>query len=289
VVSARFESSGTDLGSSPVTLACHNHLDHASFTLPDGSGHGFSLDVNRHVIHLSLSSAGSWQKQDLTALTSAGLAEPDSALTALVDNAGNGRVFYVGTNHHVLQLKLDTTNTWTQGDVMTQAGTGNTAASGSALISFGAAGASAVHVLYLDSSQHVNDLARTSAGSTGTWSNLDLTALTSAGLAVPGSALTGLVDSLGNGRVFYAGTNQHVLQLKLDTANTWTQGDVMTQAGTSKTAAPGSGLTSFGASGGSAVHVLYLDSIQHVNDLVRTDAGTTGTWSDQDVTTLTGP
>ena len=142
--------------------------------------------------------------------------------------------------------------------------------------------------MYLDASQHGNDLARTSAGS-GTWGNQDLTALTSAGLAVPGSALSGLVDSIGNGRVFYVGTNQHVLQLKLDTTNTWTQDDVMVQAGTSRTAAPGSGLTSFGAAGGSAVHVLYLDSIQHVNDLVRTSAGSTGTWSDQDVSALTGP
>ena len=147
-----------------------------------------------------------------------------------------------------------------------------------------AAGSSAVHVLYLDSSQHVNDLARTSAGSTGVWSNLDLTALTSAGLAVPGSALAGLVDSIGNGRVFYVGTNQHVLQLKLEPTNAWSQGDVMVQAGTSKTVAPGSGLTSFGDSGGSAVHVLYLDSIQHVNDLARTSAGSTGIWSNQDVT-----
>ncbi len=285
-LSARFESSGTNLASSPVALSCRNHLDHASFVLPDGTGHSFYLDANLHVIHLSLSSAGTWQKQDLTVLTSASLAEPGSALTALVDSAGNGRVFYAGTNHHVMQLKLDTTNTWTQGDVMTQAGTSNTAAAGSALTSFGAAGSSAVHVLYLDASQHVNDLARTSAGNTGTWSNQDLTALTSAGLAVPGSALTGLVDSLGNGRAFYVGTNQHVFQLKLDTTNTWTQGDVMVQAGTSNTAASGSALITFGAAGSSAVHVLYLDASQHVNDLARTSAGS-GTWGNQDLTALT--
>jgi hypothetical protein len=287
VVSARFESSGTNLASSPVSLSCHNHLDHASFTLPDGSAHSFYLDANRHVIDLLLSSAGVWQKQDLTALTSALLAEPDSALTGLIDNGGNGRVFYVGTNHHVLQLKLDTAGTWTQGDVMLQAGTGNTAVTGSALTSFGAAGSSAVHVLYLDASQHVNDLARTSAGSSGVWSNQDLTALTSAPLASPGSALTGLVDNLGNGRAFYIGTTQHVLQLKLDTINTWTQGDVMVQAGTSKTAAAGSALTSFGAAGASAVHVLYVDASQHVNDLARTSAGSSGVWSNQDLTALT--
>jgi len=292
---SRLEVVANGIPSPAVTIQVggHKHLDHASFTFPNGSAHSLYLDENRHVIDLSLSSGGAWQKQDLTALTSAGLAEPDSALTALVDNIGNGRVFYVGTNHHVLQLKLDTTNTWTQGDVMVQAGTSNTAATGSALTSFGAAGGAsgaAVHVLYLDASQHVNDLARTSAGSTGTWSNLDLTALTSAGLAVPGSALTGLVDSIGNGRAFYIGTNQHVLQLKLDTTNTWTQGDVMVQAGTSKTAASGSALTSFGAAGGAsgaAVHVLYLDSSQHVNDLARTSAGPTGTWSNLDLTALT--
>ena len=32
-----------------------------------------------------------------------------------------------------------------------------------------------------------------------------------------------------------------------------------------------------------------MDSIQHVNDLSRTSAGSTGTWSNQDVTALTGP
>jgi len=286
-LSVRFESSSTNLASSPVSLTCHNHLDHASFTFPDGSAHSFYLDANQHVIDLSLSSAGGWQKQDLTALTNAGLAESDSALTGLVDSAGNGRVFYVSTNHHVLQLKLDTTNTWTQGDVMVQAGTSNTAATGSALTSFGAAGSSAVHVLYLDASQHVNDLARTSAGSSGVWANQDLTALTSAGLAVPGSALTGFVDGLGNGRAFYVGTNHHVLQLKLDTTNIWTQGDVMVQAGISTTAVTGSALTSLGAAGSSAIHVLYLDASQHVNDLARTSAGSSGIWSNQDLTALT--
>src|SRR5205085_2320983 len=213
--------------------------------------HVFYLDASQHVNDLARTSAGStgvWSNTDLTALTSAGLNVPGSALTGLVDSIGNGRVFYVGTNQHVLQLKLDTTNTWTQGDVMTQASTSNTAVPGSGLTRFGAACSSAVHVFYLGASQHVNDLARTSAGSTGVWSNTDLTALTSAGLNAPGSSLTGLVDSIGNGRIFYVGTNQHVLQLKLDTASTWTQGDVMTQASTSDTALTGNGLTSFGAS-----------------------------------------
>jgi hypothetical protein len=99
LVSVKFENSGMELSASPVSLTCTvqpKRLDHASFTLPDGTGHAFYLDTNSHVIHLSLSSAAIWQKEDVTALTNAGLAEPGSGLTGLVDNAGNGRVFYAG-------------------------------------------------------------------------------------------------------------------------------------------------------------------------------------------------
>jgi hypothetical protein len=267
-----------------VTGALNNRLDHASFTFPNGSGHSFYLDTNHHVIDLSLSSTGVWQRQDLTALTGAGVAAADSALAAMLDSAGNGRVFYVGTNQHVWQLKLDTTNTWSDaGDATSKAGSTKTVAPGSSLVTFGPGVNTSVHVLYLDSTQHVNDLRRT-VPEPATWSNQDVTSLTSVGAALSGSALAGLVDAAGNVRAFYVGTNQHVWQLKLDTTNTWgDSGDTTVKAGITKTVAPGSGLTSFGPAGGSSVHVLYLDSIQHVNDLART-VPEPATWSNQDVT-----
>jgi hypothetical protein len=58
---------------------------------------------------------------------------------------------------------------------------------------------------------------------------------------------------------------------------------VIVKAGISKTMAAGSGLTTFGPAGGSSVQLLYLDSIQHVNDLART-VPEPATWSNQDLT-----
>ena len=288
VLNAMFESSSSNLAASPVSLTCRNRLDHASFTFPSGAAHSFYLDMSQHVIDLSLSSTGLWTKQDLTALTGAGAAAADSALAAMLDSAGNGRVFYVGTNRHVWQLKLDTSNAWTDaGDATSKAGSTKTVASGSSLVAFGPAVSTSVHVLYLDSTQHVNDLRRT-VPEPATWSNEDVTSLTGAGSALTGSTLAGLADAAGNVRAFFVGTNQHVWQLKLSTANAWSNsGDVMVSAGITKTVASGSSLVSIGQAAGSSVHVLYLDSTQHMNDLART-IPEPATWSNRDATALAG-
>src|SRR5689334_3747771 len=197
----------------------------------------------------------------------------------MIDDAGNGRMCYMGSNHENIGVKLDTTNTWTTGNITFQAGTGVTAVAGSPLIAFGPVAGNAVHVLYIDSNGDINDLIRTISAPTGTWSNKDLTSQTGALKAVSGSALASMIDDAGNGRVFYMGSNHEILGLKLDTTNTWTTGNITFQAGTGVTAVPGSVLNTFGPAGGNAVHVLYLDSNQHINDLIRTISAPTGTWS----------
>lgn len=287
-LSARFEGSSTNLSLSPASLSCHNHLDNASFTLASGAAHSFYLDVNRHVIDLALSTAGVWSKQDLTTLTGTGAAVADSALAAMLDAAGNGRVFYIGSNQHVWQLKLSTASVWSSvGDMTSAAGSTKTVATGSSLVAIGPAAGSAIHVLYLDSTQHVNDLRRT-VPDPGTWSSQDVTTLTGVGSALSGSTLAGMVDAAGIVRTFYVGTNQHVWQLKLDTTNVWADsGDTMVKAGITKTVAAGSSLVAVGPAVGSSVHLLYLDSMLHVNDLARTVLEP-ATWSNRDVTSLTG-
>ena len=248
----------------------------------NGTPHLFSLGSDQHVYHLYWTSTIGWQVQDLTSLTGATLAGSGSALAGIFDSTSCGRVFYVGTNQHVIQLKLDTTNTWGWGDVMSMAGISTLAATGSALTTFGPAGTYHVHLLYVDTNGHINDATR--IASSGAWNNTDLTATTSAAAAASGTALTSLVDNLGNARGFYLGTNQHVEQLKLDvTTNTWGWGDVMSQAGISNTAAAGSALTTFGPAGAYHVHVLYVDgSSGHINDLGR--IASTGAWNNQDLT-----
>ena len=287
-LSARFEGSSTNLSLSPASISCHNHLDHASFTLSSGAAHGFYLDVNRHVIDLALSAGGVWSRQDLTALTGAGVAVADSSLAAMLDAAGNGRVFYIGANQHVWQLKLSTAGVWSSvGDMTSAAGSSKTVATGSSLVAIGPAAGSAIHVLYLDSTQHVNDLRRT-VPDPGTWSDQDVTTLTSVGSALSGSTLAAMVDAAGIVRAFYVGTNQHVWQLKLDTTNVWADsGDTMVKAGITKTVAAGSSLVAVGPAVNSSVHLLYLDSTLHVNDLART-VPEPATWSNRDVTSLTG-
>lgn len=226
---------------------------------------------------------GVWSYQDISALTGAALPSQGSALAGLVDSLGDGRVFYVGANQHLMQMKLSPANLWTFSDATAKVTNGPLASPNSALATFGTAGSNIVHLFYFDVNQHVNDLARTDGEVTGVWSNQDLTALTGAVPPVQGSGLTGLVDNIGNGRVFYVSANQHEQQLKLVPANSWSAGDVMTQAGTTSTAVPVSALTSFGPAAGYDIHVLYLGVSQHINDLLRTSSGSTGVWSNFDV------
>jgi len=250
-----------------------------SFSDANGD-HVVYVGTNQHLYHLN-SATDAMETQDLGQVSGAVFSATGSDLTSLVDSAGNGRVYYVGVNQHIIELRLDATSaTWGAIDLTAQSGSRNLAVANSRLSSFGAVGNQAVQVIYLDANQHVNDLWLNSTASTGTWSAADLTALTNGALATSGSALSSHVDG-AVARIYYLGTNQHVYELKWDSAhNSLISMDIMNAAATSSTAVAGSALFSFAAADGTLDHVHYLNGNQYINDLT---ANTASSWSNQGV------
>jgi hypothetical protein len=139
------------------------------------------------------------------------------------------------------------------------------------------------HIFYLDSGGHVHQLYSTASG----WSDVDVTAITNAAVAVSGSALTSFLDHTTNyAYVYYLGTNHHVYEL-YGTGTAWVSYDPTFLAG-APVAASGSALTSFidNTNNNSIPHVFYMGTNQNVYELYYTS--TTGTWHSDDPTTLAG-
>jgi hypothetical protein len=138
------------------------------------------------------------------------------------------------------------------------------------------------HVFYLDSGGHVHQLYSTASG----WSDVDVTALTNAPVAVSGSALTTAFDHTTNyAHVYYLGTNHQVYEI-YGTGTAWVSDDPSALAG-APVAASGSALTSFidNSNNNSIPHVFYVGTNQNVYELYFTY--TTG-WHSDDPTTLSG-
>ena len=168
-----------------------------------------------------------------------------------------GRVYYPDGNGHVHELAWE--NKWVNtGDLTAMTGAAP-AASGSGLTCYGVSG-TAARVYYLDANGHVHELAWENE-----WVNTgDLTAMTGAAPAAPGSALTCYGVGGTAARVYYLDANGHVHELAWE--NKWVNtGDLTAMTGAAP-AASGSGLTCYGVSG-TAARVYYVDAGGHVHEL----------------------
>jgi hypothetical protein len=231
------------------------------------------VDINQHVNQL-LWTGTQWVNQDLTvAAGTTTLAAPGSAVAELID--GNGpHIIYVDTNQHVNQL-FWTGAIWINDDVTADAGSAAPVSPGTGLTTV--IYESRVSIDYVDINQHVNQLLWTGTQ----WVNQDLTvAAGTATLASSGSAVANLIDSNGP-HIVYIDTNQHVNQL-MWTGAIWLNDNLTTDAGTIRLAAADSALTTMIDNAGP--HVLYIDTNQHVNQLMWTSSG----WLNDDLTADAG-
>jgi hypothetical protein len=118
------------------------------------------------------------------------------------------------------------------------------------------------------------------------WSDVDVTALTNAPVAVSGSALTSAFDHTTNyAHAYCLGTNHHVYEV-YGTGSAWVSDDATAMAG-APVAVSGSALTSFidNTNNSSIPHVFYLGTNQNVYELYYTY---TGGWHSDDPTALAG-
>jgi hypothetical protein len=133
-----------------------------------------------------------------------------------------------------------------------------------------------LHVYYLSSSDHVRQLFFNGTS----WGDEDLTAESGGPSAIAKSPVTGF--SLQNFQyVFYAASNGHIHQL-LYNNSIWADSDLTSQ--TSGPTSDGLELTAFATTPNNALHVYYVSTSKHVNQLYNVGTG----WQNQDLTALTG-
>jgi len=132
------------------------------------------------------------------------------------------------------------------------------------------------HVYYEGTDRHIHQLYYNNLS----WGDQDLTAWTGGPQAAISAAVSGFAIG-GTQHIYYVSTDQHVHQLCY-CGGPWADQDLTASAGgTSPNAF--SRLASFADSNGGQ-HVFYVGTDNHINHLSNTG----GTWSNQDLTALTG-
>jgi len=151
---------------------------------------GFSIGNLQYVyyvafggdVHQLYYNNSSWADEDLTALAKMVPSPeyPTGAITAMVvPGTKKLRVYYIGTNNHVIQLASANNVKWTGAD-LTKKTKGPLADQTNGAVAFATTPNKQIHVYYL-SDGHVNQLFLPTPATT--WQNTDLTALTHGGQA----------------------------------------------------------------------------------------------------------
>ena len=150
-----------------------------------------------HELHYNNSK---WADEDITALANAVPSPmyPNGTLSAMViPGTQKLRVYYIGTNNHVIQLASTKNKKWTTSD-LTKKTKGPLANSANGAVAFATTPNNQIHVFYV-AGDHVNQLFLPTPATK--WSNTDLTAETHGGLADFTAAMAGF--SMGNEQYVY--------------------------------------------------------------------------------------
>ena len=141
-----------------------------------------------------------WADEDITALASAVPSPqyPDGALSAMViPGTTKLRVYYIGTNNHVIQVASTNNKKWTTAD-LTKKTKGPLANSTNGAVAFATTPNNQTHVYYV-AGDHVNQLFLPTPATK--WQNTDLTAKVGGGLADYTAAMAGF--SIANEQYVY--------------------------------------------------------------------------------------
>lgn len=276
-----------------TTTAFGQKTNLVSFVDLNGGQHVFFQDANFDVNQLFYLGGTSWSDQDLTALYGGPSGSADSPLTGYVDVDGGEHIFYLDNSGDLNQLFYVGGTSWIPQDLTALYGGNKPAPSLIAAPPIAGAPTPAAasmtsyldffggqHVAYLDANGHINQFFYVGGTS---WFPQDLTA-SYGGSAVVGAGLTAWSNALGEEHIAYLDTNSNLNQLVYAAGlNSWANQN-MTMVYGGNTPAAGSFLANFTDSSGFA-HIVYLDSNQHLNQLVSMGAAA---WTAQDLTASYG-
>lgn len=228
-------------GSALVAFADNNSGEHVVY-----------LDSNGHINQLYYPGTGTaWIPQDLTATAGGNTPATTSNLTAYLDFTGGQHIAYEDSNQHINQIfYIPTSNTWMAQDVTATQG-GNTPASNSHLASYvdnlsGLGGGE--HIVYLDGSQHVNQLYYPATGTT--WFPQDLTGTFGGNTAGSSSVLvafpmSGDQFSIGQHIAYLDGSDNVNQIFYTPSTNTWMSQNLTSSYGGNAPAIVSTGSDSF--------------------------------------------
>ncbi len=169
---------------------------------------GFSMENLQYVyyvafegdIHELFYNNSTWSDEDVTAQAKMVPSPmyPDGGISAmLIPGTKKMRVYYIGTNNHMIQLASTNNKKWTGAD-LTKKTKGPLANASNGIAAFATTPNNQIHVYYV-SGNHVNQLFLPTPAKK--WSNQDLTALTGGGLAQYSGGMAGF--SVANEQYVY--------------------------------------------------------------------------------------
>ena len=235
------------------------------------------------IIELGLAPGGTWQQNNLTAITGASPAA--SAPFAYAAPDGSGRVVYKDGGGDVIELWLPPgTETWQHDSLTAITGAPQANSAPVALVTPG----NVTRVVYQDSSSAITELWLAPGG---TWQHDSLTAITGAPQA--SSAPVALVTPDNVTRVVYQDSSSAITELWLAPGGTWQHDSLTAITGSSLPAssAPFAYVTPDGT-----VRVLYREAVfavvgpgsnQQAQDIVELSLAPGGTWQQNDLTSIT--
>ncbi len=196
----------------------------------DGIPRIFYVGEDKHIHELRLEQTG-WAQADLSAIvTNNAPAFPvatRSPLFAVVTRDGIPRIFYVGEDKHIRELRLEQTG-WAQADlsaIVTNNAPAFPVATGGSPLFAVVTRDGIPRIFYVGQDKHIRELRLEQTG----WAQADLSAIvTNNAPAFPvatGSSLFAVVTRDGIPRIFYVGEDKHIHELRLEQTG-WAQADL---------------------------------------------------------------
>ena len=209
-----------------------------------------------------------WHAADLTALTDAPAAAsaPFGFTTSLTDQSPAARVVYRTAGGHIEELALPSGGSWSAVDLTALTGAPTAVGAPFGFTTALTGQDQAARVVYRTAGRgHIEEL----ASSGGSWSAVDLTALTGAPTAAgtPFGYTTTLTDQGPTARVVYRTAGRHIEELALPSGGAWQADDLTAVSGAPDTASAPFGYTTTLTGQVPAARVVYRAAGNDVEEL----------------------
>ena len=227
------------------------------------------IDRHGHIQELTSSDGNNWSLSDLTALTKAPPSNGNVITCYQWDRLGSKQVDYIDIKQHVQELSF-TGGSWHVSDLNTLVGA--PLANGMTLTSYQWRQVGARQIAYLDTNNHIQLLASTSAES---WNLVDLTQLVKAPIA-NGNALVGYEWQQGGRNVLYfIDISHHIQEISDAPGEDWQLAD-LNQFTLSAPPPNGKALVGYAWARHGSKQVAYIDSTNTLQEL--TSSSIPGRW-----------